>query len=364
MSQSISSDRISESTIARMAGNMMDISTDGADIVRYGAHGVPPDSQLVRGTVALARAIAAEVRRTGPMAQSPHGAAHVSDLTPAEAYKLGWHDGKADGPATTADPPPPPDSPLVVPVEVCLGCNRQTHLGDCGCPAGTGTRQVFAITEAEYRAKAKAVRQALLGPDVQDHGHAPTAELAKALRLSFEQSVRRGAAQDAQVADLRSEIKRLDGLLQQRGDEVWVLRRNERDATEREVRTLLRVAEELENGLRSGSVPPDEMIANEINWCRSQARNLQPTVTATLHGGERGGKAERLRLRLRMDLACPTCGSHDPDAHPTVQPDGGEVQVCRDDFHGGKVCPTCASRDRRADRRACRDPWHGMAVRA
>lgn len=32
-------------------------------------------------------------------------------------------------------------------------------------------------------------------------------------------------------------------------------------------------------------------------------------------------------------MECPTCGSPDPARHPTLQPDGGEVQLCPDGFH-------------------------------
>lgn len=54
MSQSIKSDRINESTIARMAGNILSgyLVHDATDVVR---------------AVALARAIAAEVERTRPV---------------------------------------------------------------------------------------------------------------------------------------------------------------------------------------------------------------------------------------------------------------------------------------------------------
>lgn len=30
---------------------------------------------------------------------------------------------------------------------------------------------------------------------------------------------------------------------------------------------------------------------------------------------------------------CPTCHSPDPMRHPSMQPDGGEVQLCRDPWH-------------------------------
>jgi hypothetical protein len=68
-SQSISSDRISESTIARIAGNVighlaMRREGDG-DNAGLSYTDVPTESD-VANAVAVARAIAAEVRRTSP----------------------------------------------------------------------------------------------------------------------------------------------------------------------------------------------------------------------------------------------------------------------------------------------------------
>jgi hypothetical protein len=68
-SQSISSDTISESTIARMAGNILSGVTDlieGTDNVVYDAVCFQDDARIARA-VALARGIAQQVVRTCPV---------------------------------------------------------------------------------------------------------------------------------------------------------------------------------------------------------------------------------------------------------------------------------------------------------
>lgn len=66
MSQSIKSDHISESTVARIAGNLL----SGRDV---GPHGKPShsDYQAIAWAVEMARAIAAEVKRTSVQAIAP-----------------------------------------------------------------------------------------------------------------------------------------------------------------------------------------------------------------------------------------------------------------------------------------------------
>jgi len=40
----------------------------------------------------------------------------------------------------------------------------------------------------------------------------------------------------------------------------------------------------------------------------------------------------------KMGLSrCPTCDSHNPRLHPALQADGGEVQICPDDWHSKGV---------------------------
>lgn len=62
MSQSIKSDRISESRIARIAGNIMSGLAGGASKVF--AETKAPDETYIEWSVRAARAIAAEVERT------------------------------------------------------------------------------------------------------------------------------------------------------------------------------------------------------------------------------------------------------------------------------------------------------------
>lgn len=310
-----------------------------------------------------------------------------------------------------------PDGALMVPVEVCLGCNQQVHVrGDCGCPAGTGTRQVFAISEAEYRAKAKAVRQALLGPGVQDSGHPPTAEMAKALRDAYTRQLAecdRAKALLSEVGDENtrlqrerigdaerigrhmSEVAKLEAL--RKGDfeairllmgEVHAL---QQAATAREVRCLRRAAEEIENSMRNPVVSDRELLLNGIAWYRAQADNLEGVPVdpvqqhaVTLHGGTPGGGKT---LRMTMDRFCPTCGSQHTQvvravakAAPEGQPPG-VAETCWDEWHGesneevrkarqvrlsGHRCPTCDSPDpgrhpavqHEGEVQVCRDVWH------
>lgn len=35
----------------------------------------------------------------------------------------------------------------------------------------------------------------------------------------------------------------------------------------------------------------------------------------------------------RPDHCCPTCNSPSPERHPAMQAEGGEVEVCVDDYH-------------------------------
>jgi hypothetical protein len=507
VSQSIRSDRISESTIARMAGNIA--SNDAAeawlvggthrraavqaavatarDIARQ-VECTQPDPHLLSGADAKAFIADATAEEAGPaqpgaqQAPPPDTAAHVLELSPSDAYKLGWHDAKADegagprysvedlaswisplrgasemaGPggtfkvplvrsgaepgerdlplngklstfalASERAPDPPdggatperqardlllrlgvagdwssgdlvelanlfaenrhlnqtvaverdevvrlqrarigdaetagrlmseveglksevqrltaeaadlrqrllvPDPALTVPVEVCLGCGAQTHVrGDCGCPAGTGTREVRAISEAEYRQKAKAVRAALLGPGMPDAGHPPTAEMARSLRTSHDKLLEEvrvlreqlGPRVDelkAQLADALHQIEALKGL---RPDE-------RRIAATAAASALRRSAEEIENSLRTPVVSDRQLLLNCLNWYWAQAANLDP-----LPGAELSGQNAAINTRLQSGV-CPTCTSPDRARHPAMQHEG-EVQPCGDPWHG------------------------------
>lgn len=216
-------------------------------------------------------------------------------------------------------------------------------------------RSEVAQEHRECREKVQAVRAALLGPDVPDPGHPPTAEMAKSLRLSYEQQVRRAAVQDTHVSDLRAEVNRLGGMLQHRSDDLTMAERRRTDdldairllmgevaalqraATDREVRTLRRCAEEIENGLRNGSVLPHEMLRNCAAWYRTQADSLEGMPVdrraLTLHGGgPDGGQAER----FRGEASCPTCGSAQPNVVKAVRTGapGSPFETCYDTWHG------------------------------
>lgn len=563
MSQSIKSDRISESTIARMAGNMASLGFDGRDVLRIGQHGITTDDPLVVGTVALARALAAQVERTGPAdlvpgdafamvikevvafvrdmrdnvldahalesgrhnpftfiadridehfqdalrdtltplqacealagpggtfkvpllrstPPAPEHAAHVLELPPSEAYKLGWHDAKADtseqqeqhresgsaGPDPTPErqardlllrlgvagewssgdlvelanlfaenrrlqvarigdsetigrlmceqdrlqaalaqrrrdeDAPLPDDPLTVPVQVCLGCNRQTGGSprDCGCPAGTGMRTVNAISEQEYRQKAKAVRAALLGPGVPDPGHPPTAEMAKDLRLKFEQSVRRAAVQDTHVADLRAEVKRLGDLLQ--------TQREKHEQAESESGVLVVAAEAEAKELKAHLADAlSQRDAVQDRWTKLHAdayvahRWFSETFGEQVDGRdfavkcdmatgllrEREGKAVARALRnsaeeIENSLRTPVvpdrellqnCVAWYRAQADNLDPTAGQLRKEIEAFTGGRPvprCPSCSSPDRArhpavqhgGEVQPCPDPWHGV----
>jgi hypothetical protein len=66
MSQSITSDRISESTVARIAGNLL---SGYAGFYVVDADDQPRREDVVQQAVAMARLIVAEVQRTRPQEQ-------------------------------------------------------------------------------------------------------------------------------------------------------------------------------------------------------------------------------------------------------------------------------------------------------
>jgi hypothetical protein len=262
----------------------------------------------------------------------------VQRLTAVRAYKDAPEDRRLDGPV--------PDGALTIPVEVCLGCNRQTNVHACGCPAGTGTRLVPAISEAEYRQKARAVRAALLGDGVKDPGHPPTAEMARSLRTSHdklleevrllrEQLGPRVEELKAHLADALHQIEALKGLRPH----------EQRIAATAAASALRRSADEIENSLRTPSVPDRELLLNCVAWYRAQADNLDPDAAALRkemamwHGGGPGGgkdarlRASEQRVSRLVSRVCPTCTSPDRARHPAVQHEG-EVQPCGDPWHG------------------------------
>jgi hypothetical protein len=52
-------------------------------------------------------------------------------------------------------------------------------------------------------------------------------------------------------------------------------------------------------------------------------------------------------VKLSRPKSCPTCESPRPELHPSMQPDGGEVQICKDPWHR-RTERRVATADRRA----------------
>jgi hypothetical protein len=48
--------------------------------------------------------------------------------------------------------------------------------------------------------------------------------------------------------------------------------------------------------------------------------------------------------RVSRPKKCPTCDSPDPKLHPSMQPDGGEVQICRNSWHEAEPVEESAPR--------------------
>ncbi len=156
------------------------------------------------------------------------------------------------------------------------------------------------------------------------------AERDRAVSELADVTAERGAALNALHLATVAESRRRGGDLAAIATLMAEVRSLQAAATDREARTLRRVADELENGVRAGAVPLHELVQNEVNWCRAQANNIDPlSDEVTSVGGARAGKQERLR-----PLCCPTCASQVPEVVKRVPVGDAGFLTCTDVWHG------------------------------
>jgi hypothetical protein len=92
-------------------------------------------------------------------------------------------------------------------------------------------------------------------------------ELADAQAQRLVQLSNRVSTLEGRMSGLRQRLDAIDGYEEQ---SKWFNDQRVR------AKTLRQCAEEIEGSLRSGSVPPDEILRNCVAWYRAQANNMDP----------------------------------------------------------------------------------------